>query len=56
MAYVHKSSKSPAGAKFVKTSTGSKSVQVSAGKGGTRVGVTHCSSKRAASNLKAGAY
>jgi hypothetical protein len=48
--------KTSASATFVKTNTGSKAVRVSSGKGGTRVGVSHCTSKRAASNLKAGAY
>lgn len=51
MALVSKSTKSPAGPKFVQTPTGSKSVKATP-KGGTRVGVTHCASKRAHSNVK----
>lgn len=47
--------KSSASATFVKTPTGSKAVKVGRD-GGTSVGVKHCTSKRAASNLKAGAY
>lgn len=43
--------KTSASARFVKTNTGSKSVKV-ARNGGTRVGVTHCASKRAHSNVK----
>lgn len=57
MAYVEKSTqKSSASASFPTTGSGGKGVSVSPGKGGTSVGPSHCTSKRAASNVKQGAY
>lgn len=51
MALVTKTSSKRSKASFVK-SKGGTGVRVSPGKGGVRVGITHCSSKRSASNLK----
>lgn len=58
MAYVRKTStKTSASAHFPKTGAGGKAVRVSEGKGGVNIGTpTHCTSKRAASNVKAGSY
>jgi hypothetical protein len=51
MALIKRSTPSPKGASFVKVNTGSKAPRT--GKdGGVKVGVTHCPSRRSASNLK----
>lgn len=57
MAYVEKSEqKSSASASFPTAGAGGKGVTVSPGLGGMSVGPSHCTSKRAASNVKQGAY
>lgn len=50
--YGEKSTSSKRGALFPTVGAGGQSVSVSPGKGGVRVGVTGCASKRAASNVR----
>jgi len=52
MEYAEKSSGPKRGPLFPTVGAGGQSVSVSAGKGGTRVGITGCSASRAASNVR----